>query len=367
MPFEIVRNDIVKMQVDAVVNTANPRVKIGAGVDSAIHKAAGPQLLEARKAIGDIPVGEAALTPGYNLDAKYVIHAVGPAWLDGEQGEAQLLRDCYDSALNVALENGCESVAFPLLSAGTYGFPKALALQIAVSAFSAFLMEHDMQIYLVVFSKETVVLSEKLVRAVSQYIDENYVREKHWEEYYAEEESFRRQMGGRRPRRTPQQELLSAEEIRHRIASAPEKGPIPGELKNLGAVSEFFTPIECVDFDELLDRLDAGFSETLLKMIDRTGKTDAEIYRKANVDRKLFSKIRNNPQYKPSKMTALAFAVALELNLEETQDLIGRAGYALSHSNMTDVIVEQFIKTGNYDVYELNMVLYKFDQPLIGA
>ena len=365
MPFEIVRNDIVNMKVDAVVNTANPRAEIGAGVDYAIHKAAGPKLLEARKAIGDIPAGEAALTPGFNLDAKYVIHAVGPAWLDGEQGEVQLLRECYDSALRIALERGCESVAFPLLSAGTYGFPKALALQIAVSAFSAFLIKHDMQIYLVVFNKEAVVLSEKLVRSVSQYIDETYVQEKHWEEYYAEEESFRRQMGGRRARRTPKRP--SARGIRYSIAPTSNEEHFLDELKELRFVSEDVGPVECVDFDELLGRLDAGFSETLLKMIDRTGKTDAEIYRKANVDRKLFSKIRNNPQYKPSKMTALAFAVALELNLEETQDLIGRAGYALSHSNMTDVIVEHFIKTGNYDVFELNEVLFKYDCSLIGV
>ena len=366
MPFEIVRNDIINMKVDAVVNTANPRAEIGAGVDSAIHKAAGPKLLKARKAIGEIPVGEAALTPGFNLDAKYVIHAVGPAWLDGEQGEVQLLRECYDSALRIALECGCESVAFPLLSAGTYGFPKALALQIAVSAFSAFLMEHDMQIYLVVFNKEAVVLSEKLVRSVSQYIDETYVQEKYWEEYYAEEESFRRQMGGRRARLAPKKRP-SSREIRYSIAPPPSEDRFLDELKELRFVSEDVGPVECVDFDELLGRLDAGFSETLLKMIDRTGKTDAEIYRKANVDRKLFSKIRNNPQYKPSKMTALAFAIALELNLEETQDLIGRAGYALSHSSMTDVIVEHFIKTGNYDVFELNEVLFKYDCSLIGV
>lgn len=366
MPFEIVRNDIVNMKVDAVVNTANPRAEIGAGVDSAIHKAAGPKLMKARKAIGEIPVGEAALTRGFNLDAKYVIHAVGPAWLDGEQGEAQLLRTCYDNALRIALEHGCESIAFPLLSAGTYGFPKALALQIAVSAFSAFLMEHDMQIYLVVFSKETVVLSEKLVRSVSQYIDENYVREKHREEYDEEEASFRREMSGRRARLAPKKRP-SAREIRYSIAPPPSEDRFLDELKELRFVSEDVGPVECVDFDELLDRLDAGFSETLLKMIDRTGKADAEIYRKANVDRKLFSKIRNNPQYKPSKMTALAFAIALELNLEETQDLIGRAGYALSHSSMTDVIVEHFIKTGNYDVFEMNEVLFKYDCSLIGV
>ena len=183
MPFEIVRNDIVNMRVDAIVNTANPKVRIGHGVDAGIHKKAGPRLLEARVAIGSIAVGDAAVTPGFDLDAKYVIHTVGPVWQEGTCGEEALLRQCYDRALALAWENRCESVAFPLISAGTYGFPKSVALQVAISAFSTFLMDHDMQIYLVVFSREAVELSEKLFRAVSSFISDTYVFAKELEEH----------------------------------------------------------------------------------------------------------------------------------------------------------------------------------------
>lgn len=362
MPFEIVRNDIVNMQVDAIVNTANPRPRIGYGVDAGIHKKAGPELLKVREALGDIDIGCVAITPGFNLDAQYVIHAVGPVWLGGTSGEEQLLRQCYDRALKIAWENGCESIAFPLLSAGNHGFPKRIALQIAINAFSGFLMDHDMQIYLVVFSKEAVELSEKLFKAVSSYIDENYIFDKRLDEY-----------GVKDKREIQQKEIKELygelnESMLLRRAVAYEEDAfhdIKGIFAGKGVASASLAATS--ELQLLLDETDAGFSETLLKLIDRTGKKDSEIYKKANVDRKLFSKIRNNPGYKPSKATALAFALALELNLEETQDLIKRAGYAFSHSSKFDIIVEFYIKNGKYDVFELNEVLFAFDQPLIGA
>ena len=349
MPFEIVRNDIVNMQVDAIVNTANPNPVIGSGVDSGIHKKAGRQLLTARQKIGRIAFGDAAITPGFGLDARYVIHTVGPVWVDGHQGEEQILASCYRKSLALAKKTGCESIAFPLIATGNYGFPKPLALQIAVREISTFLLENEMQIYLVVFGKEAFALSEKLFKSVSSYIDENYIRSKTADEYGAQtgESEVRQRRDWLRQNRRIREEMA--------IESYAEMPVCPA------------APMAEKDWGQLMEHLDAGFSETLLRLIDRTGKKDAEIYKKANVDRKLFSKIRNNPEYKPSKATALAFAFALELDLEETKDFIGRAGFALSHSSKFDVIVEYFLVNRNYNVFELNEVLFAFDQPSIGA
>ena len=338
MPFEIVRNDIVNMQVDAVVNTANPNPVIGSGVDSGIHKKAGHELLVARQKIGCIDFGDAAITPGFDLDARYVIHTVGPVWNDGSHREEQILSSCYRNSLTLAKEHECESIAFPLIATGNYGFPKPLALQIAVREISTFLLENEMQVYLVVFGKEAFALSEKLFKSVNSYIDENYIRSKKLDEYGTES------MYGSRleTRRIREQECADM---------------------SVGAA----IPMDSDDWGQLINDLDAGFSETLLQLIDRTGKKDSEIYKKANVDRKLFSKIRNNMDYRPSKTTALAFAFALELDVDETKDFISRAGFALSHSSKFDVIVEYFLVNGNYNVIELNEVLFAFDQPLIGA
>lgn len=329
MPFEIVRNDIVNMKVDAIVNTANPRPIIGAGTDKAVHDKAGARLLLARKEIGNIAVGEAAITPAFDLDANYVIHTAGPIWKDGRSGEEELLASCFRNSLDIAKKKACESIAFPLISTGSYGFPKPLALQIAVREISSFLMENEMQVYLVVFEKQSFELSEKLFKSVSSYIDANYVSDKMNLEY-----------GTSKVRRRNYEDMLLHE-------SSYE---ITSKMPNL---------------DGMLNNLDRGFSETLLDLIDRTGKKDSEIYKKANVDRKLFSKIRNNVNYKPSKATALAFAIALELSMDETDDLLARAGIALSQSNKFDVIVKYFIENKKYDIFELNSVLFEFDQPLI--
>ena len=329
MPFEIVRNDIVNMKVDAIVNTANPRPIIGAGTDKAVHDKAGARLLLARKEIGNIAVGEAAITPAFDLDANYVIHTAGPIWKDGRSGEEELLAYCFRNSLGIAKKKACESIAFPLISTGSYGFPKPLALQIAVREISSFLMENEMQVYLVVFEKQSFELSEKLFKSVSSYIDANYVSDKMNLEY-----------GTSKVRRRNYEDMLLHE-------SSYE---ITSKMPNL---------------DGMLNNLDRGFSETLLDLIDRTGKKDSEIYKKANVDRKLFSKIRNNADYRPSKTTAIAFAIALELSMDETDDLLARAGIALSQSNKFDVIVRYFIENKKYDIFELNSVLFELDQPLI--
>lgn len=329
MPFEIVRNDIVNMKVDAIVNTANPRPIIGAGTDKAVYDKAGERLLLARKEIGDIAIGEAAITPAFDLDANYVIHTAGPIWRDGKSSEEALLASCFKNSLRLAKEKECESIAFPLISTGSYGFPKPLALQIAVREISSFLMENEMQVYLVVFEKQSFELSEKLFKSVSSYIDANYVSDKMNLEY-----------GTSKLRRFDYEEMLLRE-------------------------SSYEITLKIPNLDGMLNNLDKGFSETLLYLIDRAGKKDSEIYKKANVDRKLFSKIRNNADYRPSKATAIAFAIALELDLDETSDLLSRAGYALSQSSKFDVIVKYFIENKKYDIFELNSVLFEFDQPLI--
>ena len=351
MPFEIVRNDITNMHVDAIVNTANPRPVIGAGTDSRIHEVAGPDLLKARQIIGSIEVGRAAITPAFNLNAAYVIHTVGPVWLDGEHDEEMLLRSCYENALDLAVQNGCQSVAFPLISTGNYGFPKDKALQIAISAFSAFLLENEMQIYLVVYDRTSFKLSEKLFQRVASYIDEYYV-DSHDFTYGTLDENRRR------IRRRREMEIC---ESRALMSEAPVMDAVAEKL-SIGAAPK----AKAASLADMLKQADAGFTETLLKLIDKTGKKDSEIYKKANISKQHFSKIRNNPDYKPTKSTAIALALALELSLEDTMDLIGRAGYALTNSSKFDLIIRFFIEQGNYNVVEINIALYEFDQSLLG-
>ena len=338
MPFEIVRNDICKMQVDAIVNAANPRPIVGYGVDSKLHEAAGEKMLAVRQKIGDIAFGDAAVTPAFELDARYVIHAVSPVWIDGTKNEAALLENCYTKSLQLAVEHDCESIAFPLLASGNNGFPKRQALQIAINAISQFLMEHEMQIYLVVYDRKAVTLSEKLFHEVRSYIDDTYIEEPH--------PSRMEQIRRRRLEELQYMEICTAS------VRLDEKALAPCAPRSL---------------DDLMDELEESFSENLLRLIDQKGLKDPDVYKKANVDRKLFNKIKNNRDYKPNKSTCLAFALALELNLDETRDFIGRAGYALSHSSKFDIIIEYFIKEQNYDIFELNQVLFRFGQPLIGA
>lgn len=352
MPFEIVRNDITMMCVDAIINTANPRPVIGAGTDSRIHEVAGPELLKARQVIGSIEVGHAAITPAYKLNAAYVIHTVGPVWLDGNHDEEMLLRSCYENSLNLAVQNGCQSIAFPLISTGNYGFPKDKALQIAISVFSTFLLEHEVQIYLVVFDRDSFKLSEKLFQSVASYIDEYYVDAHDSCRDYLQENR-------RRIRRRREMEICECTE-------ALEDMPMVGAVEGLHPCATMATS-KAMSLEDMLKQADAGFTETLLNLIDKTGKKDSEIYKKANISKQHFSKIRNNPNYKPTKPTAIALALALELSLDDTKDLIGRAGYALANSSKFDLIIKYFIEQGNYNVVEINIALYEFDQTLLGS
>lgn len=330
MPLEIVRNDITKMKVDAIVNAANETLLGGGGVDGCIHRAAGPELLQECRTLGGCRTGEAKITKAYRLPCQYVIHTVGPVWNGGSHGERELLVSCYRTSLALAKEHSCETVAFPLISSGIFGYPKDQALRVAVDTIGEFLLHNDMTVYIVIFSRTAYQISSKLFADIAEYVDDHYV-DAHTD---SQRERLRR---------------MSVLESRTLSADAAA------------------APMAADGLDSLLAHLDSGFSETLLKLIDRSGKKDSEIYKKANVDRKLFSKIRNDPDYKPSKATAIAFAIALELNLDETRDLVARAGYALSASSKFDVIIEYFIRKKKYDIFEINEALFAFDQSLLGA
>ena len=337
MPLIMVRNDITKMPVDAIVNAANETLLGGGGVDGCIHRAAGPELLAECRTLGGCKTGDAKITGAYRLPCKYVIHTVGPAWHGGSCGERALLASCYRTSLALAKEHDCETVAFPLISSGVYGYPKDQALRVAVDTIGTFLLQNDMTVYLVIFDRRAYQISGRLFSDIAEYIDDHYV----------DAHTDLRRTGARRP------EAFDSFSMPACPSARPlEMAPAARAPRSL---------------DDLLTHLDAGFSETLLRLIDRSGKKDSEVYKRANVDRKLFSKIRNNPDYKPSKSTAIAFAIALELDLDETRDLIARAGYALSSSSKFDVIIEYFIRRKTYDIFEINEALFAFDQSLLGA
>lgn len=331
MPLVIVRNDITKMTVDAIVNAANESLLGGGGVDGAIHYAADPELLTECKTLGGCRTGKAKITGGYNLPAKYVIHTVGPVYKDGKHSEKALLESCYRESLAMAKEYNCETVAFPLISSGVYGYPKDQALKVAIDVISTFLLENDMTVYIVIFDKTAYQISEKLFADIAEYIDDNYVDEH--TDY--RRESMRLNM--------PMQSIMAEDMC---------------ECKALFAED---------DLDSKLKQIDESFSQMPLRKIDENGVTDAECYKKANIDRKLFSKIRRDVHYKPSKSTAIAFAISLELSLDETEDMLKKAGFALSHSNKFDIIIEYFISKGNYNFFEINEALFAFDQSLLGA
>ncbi len=338
MPFQIVRNNIANMRVDAIVNTANPRPRVGAGVDFAIHQNAGPALLRAREEIGNIDMGCAAITPAFGLHARYVIHTVGPVWDGGSYGEETLLRNCYDNSLKLALEHGCRSIAFPLISTGNYGFPKDKALQIAISAFSQFLLEHEMTIYLVVFDRDSYKLSEQLFQNVSSYIDAHYVDETTQKLYSARYE---------RPERRRRDLELQQSCMAMPCAAAASQPK--ASLK------------------DFLKQKDAGFVETLLELIQKSKQKNAAIYKKANISKQHFSKLIHGANATITKPVAVALALALELDLARTKDLIGRAGYTLSNSSIFDLIIQYHIENRIFNVVQINVVLYEFDQPLLGV
>lgn len=305
MPFFIVQGDITEMKVDAIVNAANNSLFGGGGVDGCIHRAAGPELVKECASLKGCDTGDAKITGAYRLPCKHVIHTVGPIWWDGKHGEKKLLTSCYERSLQLAVDNNCSSVAFPLISAGVYGYPKDQALRVASETIVDFLKDHELEIYLVIYNKS------------------DFIPEQRFEELGL---------------------LLDAEMASAAMARAPIQ-----------------------QLDEALNHFDESFSQMLLRKIDEKGLTDVACYKKANLDRKLFSRIRSDAAYHPSKPTVAALILSLELTLDEAKEMLAKAGFALSRSNAFDVILEYFITKRIYDVYEVNKALFYYDQRLLGS
>ena len=457
MSFEIIRNDITKVAADAIVNTANPRPVVGGGTDSAVYLAAGRlRLLAARKKIGDIAPGQAVSTPAFRLSAKYIIHTVGPIWQDGTQGERETLRQCYANSLSLAESLGCESVAFPLISTGSYGFPKEEGLRIALEEIGRFLLLHEMRVILVVFDRSAVALSTELVGEIDQYIDDHTARELRRQEYRGENRTtcpskkndlrFMRSAAtdaapakakrrsrlpekrddrrrGKRSDAFPEEEDLSEGFSPEECLSADgfpseaffnvcqredaafpeparEKDDLPAEAPSWD--DDMFLPSPSRDAETLYDACpsaaapmqtfafreperqdslpdisgksleevvgDPGqtFQQKLFALIDASGMDDVTVYKKANVDRKVFSRIRCTEDYRPKKKTAVAFAIALELDMPTMLDLLSRAEIALSPSSKFDLIVMYFVSHHIYDIFEINAALFKYGQPILG-
>lgn len=354
MPFEIVRNDITTMKVDAIVNAANRSLLGGGGVDGAIHRAAGPELLAECSTLGGCETGEAKITKGYRLPARYVIHTVGPIWHGGHSGEKELLSACYRHSLELAVENGCQSIAFPMISAGAYGYPGDQAMAVAVETITGFLMSHDLMVYLVVFGRDSFLNSKKLFRDVKEYIDDVYAETR----IRRRRENIRESLWHSDEKAALDYDMEISQSL---MGTSCADGPEP--------TGQAYAPAPSLapDWDKILKQTDEGFSQALLRLIDERGMTDAQCYKKANVDRKLFSKIRSNPAYKPSKPTVLAFAVALELTLPETRTLLNKAGFSLTRSSEFDLVLEYCIRHRIYNIYEINEVLFGFDLPLLGS
>jgi len=470
MPFQIIRNDITKVRADAIVNTANPEPVYGGGTDAAIYRAAGEEkLLRERRKIGRINAGEVAVTPAFGLQAKYIIHTVGPVWIDGNHREYELLASCYRKSLLIARQLECKSIAFPLISTGVYGFPKDKALDIALDQISAFMEDSEMDVTLVVFDRRAFDLSASLQEGVRQFINENYVAAREDEEYgegglaahvrnrrrrrdsdagrsagrpprglrdllRETGERWRRKPGpdkeaGSRPSYSAQDSGFFAEEYPEEYEmsfsgtwdlessalpdsapqaesdSVPQAGPEsasqagsslspqagPGPAPQAGPEAapqagpeaasqagagpaprkefriESPSPARQRSLQDVMAHVGESFRDRLLRLIDERGLTDAQVYKRANLDRKLFSKIRCNADYTPKRKTAISLAVALELNMDETTDLLRSAGIALSPGSRFDLIISYCIQNGIYDIYRINALLFDYDQPLLGA
>lgn len=374
MPFKIVRNDITRMHVDVIVNTANEAPVYSTGVDTAVYKAAGEQeLLAERKKIGYMEEGEVAITPGFKLPAKYIIHAVSPCYIDGTYDEEDKLRSCYKKSLQLASENKCESIAFPLISTGNFGYPKEDAMRIAVDEINAFLLQQEMLVYLVVFDTKSTELGLKLSPALEAYIDHNYVCEQREKEYG---DRYFGSVAKGTPGYNAYAQLREEVENQATICYETEEFPkhtihmsrmaAPKESKVLWKDEDEICAFLEENEDALKERMEHmsdTFQEYLLYLIQMKGLTNAEVYKRALLSKKLFSKINTNPHYHPDKKTAMRLCVGARLNMDETIDLLARAGYALSPCDKTDIIFSFFIENQVYDMIEIDIALEEHGLP----
>ncbi len=345
MPLQIIRQDITKMQVDAIVNTTNEEMTGYSGVDLAVHTAAGSELHNFCEALTPLSLGTAKITPAFNLPCKYIIHTSGPIWHGGNEGETKLLISCYNECLKLAKENGCETLAFPLISSGAYGYPKDKVLKIAIDTISTFLFDNEMTVFLLVYDKKSYELSEKLFSGIESYIDNNYA-----ESYSG---GFLNSVFSRGKR--------SDSEAKYSRAMAKECMSAP-------CIGEDYAPASCsigsAPKGRLEDfiRLDESFAVKLIKLIDAKGISDVECYKKANVSKQTWHKLMTDKHYKPNKKTAISFAIALELSLDEAQKLLSSVGFILSDSSLFDVIIKYCLENNIYDVFEIDSALFKYDQ-----
>lgn len=329
MPFNIIRDDITRLETDAIVNAANSRLQMGGGVCGAIFSAAGAEKLQNEcNKIGFCKIGEAVITKGYSLKAKHIIHTVGPIYGNDPANEENQLYSCYRSSLLLAKKKKLGSIAFPVISSGIYGYPKAEAIKIATRAIKDFLQENEMDIYLVVYDKKAFQISEKLFNDVQSFIDERLVK--------------------------PDNRRLRAQAMHEASACYASESVTMQSISGRKSL------------EELMNIKVETFSQLLLRMIDKKGMTDVEVYKRANIDRKLFSKIRKT-DYTPKKTTVIALVIALKCNMKEARELLGRAGFAFSESSRFDVIIQYFIEQQNYDIFEINETLFAFEQQLLGA
>ena len=340
MPLQIIRQDITKMKVDAIVNTTNEEMIGYSGVDLAIHTAAGAELDEECAKLAPLGLGQAKLSGGYGLPCKYVIHTSGPIWQGGLVGESIILRSCYIESLKLAVKSGCRSVAFPLISSGVYGYPKDQVLKFAIQTITEFLFDHELTVYLCVFDKESYSFSQKLFSDIQSFIDDE--SEDEYDEDFDDDEE---------PNEPPKVLRLQT--------SMCMEASIRYDRELCSAAGQ--------SLQEYMKQMDRSFQEMLFDLIDESGMTDVECYKKANVDKRTFSKIKSNKDYKPSKQTAIAFAISLQLDMDTTQELLATAGFALSRSKPFDKIIRYFIHNGNYDIFEINEALFEFDQQLLGC
>ena len=342
MPLQIIRQDITKMRVDAIVNTTNEEMIGYSGVDLAIHTIAGAELDTECAKLAPLGLGQAKLSGAYGLPCKYVIHTSGPVWRGGLVGESIILRSCYIESLKLAVKSGCRSIAFPLISSGVYGYPKDQVLKFAIQTITEFLFAHELTVYLCVFDKESYSFSQKLFSDIQEFINDEYVDE-HDEDFY---EAFDGSID----------EMPMAKCIQAPMCA---DAMMPRKRETSSAAGK--------SLREYMKQMDRSFQEMLFDLIDESGMTDVECYKKANVDKRTFSKIKSNKDYKPSKQTVIAFAISLQLDMDTTQELLATAGFTLSRSKVFDKIIRYFILNGNYDIFEINEALFEFDQTLLGG